>query len=252
MATYALTGGASGIGACLVEKLKAQGHQTINVDIKDADVIADLSDAAQRQAAIERILDSGNGQLNGFISLAGLGGTASGHLVTSVNYFGTIELIEGLRGALAQTGGAIVMLSSNSAAMPVDCDSYMAELLDGNEQAALNNTEVTEGTQYMLTKRALVHWMQRSVMSLGEEGIRINAVAPGPVLTPMTEPLFNSPDYAPIMQQLLDNTPIKRAAQPEEVAEVILFLLSDKASYVGGSVLFVDGGYDANTRQDHI
>ena len=54
------------------------------------------------------------------------------------------------------------------------------------------------------------------------------------------------------MQGLLDATPIHRAANPEEISACIRFLLSDAASYVSGSLLFIDGGYDAHSRQDHI
>ncbi len=253
MAIYATTGGASGIGEALIARLKADGHQIINVDIKEADIIADLSGREGRQAAIDGILAQAPDGIDGFIPLAGLGGgSAPNNLITSVNYFGTIELVEGLRDVLKARAGNIVLLTSNSAPMQVEGDSFVADLLAGDEAAALANKEVIDGTQYMLTKRAIVHWMQRNIMSLGEDGIRINAVAPGPVLTPMTEPLFNSPEYAPIMQGLLDDTPIKRAAQPEEIVECILFLLSDKSRYVGGTVLFVDGGYDAHVRQDRI
>ena len=67
-----------------------------------------------------------------------------------------------------------------------------------------------------------------------------------------TKPLFEDPDMAPIMQGLLDATPLKRMGQPNEIAQCIEFLLSPAASYVCGSTLFIDGGFDAHTRQDHI
>ena len=104
----------------------------------------------------------------------------------------------------------------------------------------------------MQTKRALNYWMRRNAMAYGRDGIRMNGVAPGPTLTPMTKPLFESEEYAPIMQGLLEQTPIERAAEAGEISECILFLLSDKASYVHGSLLFIDGGFDAHTRTDHI
>ena len=80
----------------------------------------------------------------------------------------------------------------------------------------------------------------------------MNAVAPGPIDTPMTAPLFADPEMAPVMQSLLDLTPLKRMGQPEEIVDCINFLLSPQSSYVCGSVLFIDGGFDAQTRQDHI
>jgi NAD(P)-dependent dehydrogenase (short-subunit alcohol dehydrogenase family) len=104
----------------------------------------------------------------------------------------------------------------------------------------------------MQTKRAVNYWMRRNAMSYGRDGIRMNAVAPGPILTPMTQPLFESEEYAPIMQGLLEATPIDRAGQPEEISSCIMFLLGSGASYVHGTLLFADGGFDAHTRQDHI
>ncbi len=254
MGRYAITGGASGIGAALLSSLVDAGHSVINIDIRDADLIADLTTEEGRQGAITGVLELAPDGLDGFVPLAGIaGGAATGRVITALNYFGTVRLIEGLRGALAKNSGAIVILSSNSAPMEVGGEALVSSLLADKESAALEVADtIAEGTHYMLTKRALVFWMQRNCMDYSRAGIRMNAVAPGPVLTPMTEPLFKSEEYAPIMQGLLDATPINRAAQPEEVSSVIEFLLSSNASYVNGSLLFLDGGYDANTRQNHI
>jgi NAD(P)-dependent dehydrogenase (short-subunit alcohol dehydrogenase family) len=104
----------------------------------------------------------------------------------------------------------------------------------------------------MVGKRALAYWMRRNAMAYAKDGIRMNAVAPGPVDTPMTKPLFDNPEMAEILKHLLDATPLGRAGRPEEIADVISFLLSPDASYVCGSILYIDGGYDANTRTDHI
>jgi NAD(P)-dependent dehydrogenase (short-subunit alcohol dehydrogenase family) len=256
MGTYALTGSASGIGASLASELRAEGHTVITVDIKDADIVADLSTLAGRESAVSGILAASADGLDGFIPVAGLGGggVASGELITAVNYFGTVDLVNGLRPALEKARGNVVLLASNSAPMDVQHEGYINALLAGDEQLALDlaANEVPDGTHYMLGKRAIVFWMQREVMGFGRSGIRINAVAPGPVLTAMTKPLFESEEYAPVMQGLLDATPIQRAADPGEISACIRFLLSDAASYVSGSVLFIDGGYDAHVRQGHI
>lgn len=254
MGTYAITGGASGIGAALLSSLQAEGHAVINVDIRDADVIADLTTQKGRQAAIAGIIERAEEGLDGFVPVAGIaGGTASGRLISALNYFGTVRLVEGLREALIKKSGAVVLLSSNSAPMEVGGEELVTGLLADNEEAALDmSDDIMEGTHYMLTKRALVFWMQRNAMDYGRDGIRMNAVAPGPVMTPMTEPLFRSQEMAPVMQGLLDATPIHRVAQPEEISAVIEFLLSPASSYVNGSLLFIDGGYDANKRQDRL
>jgi len=254
MGTYALTGSASGIGAVLKSSLEAEGHTLVTVDIKDADVVADLTTAEGRQAAVDAVLEKAPEGLDGFVPLAGLGGgTAPDLLITKLNYFGTVEVVEGLRGALAKKSGVVVLLSSNSAPMDVMDEGFMKAMLDGDEAKALELAEtIAPGTHYMQTKRAVHYWMRRNAMAYGRDGIRMNGVAPGPILTPMTAPLFESEEYAPVMESLLDQTPFPRAGNPEEVANCILFLLGPDASYVHGSLLFVDGGFDAHTRQDHI
>lgn len=255
MGVYALTGSASGIGAALSASLTAEGHSIITVDIKDADVIADLTTPEGRVAAVNAVIERAPEGLDGFIPLAGLGGgTAPDLLITKLNYFGTIEMVEGLRASLAKKDGSIVLISSNSAPMmPVD-EEFMEALLSGNEPEALRLAEekLDPGTHYMRTKLAINYWMRSRLMEYAQDGIRINAIAPGPTLTPMTRPLFESEEYAPIMKSLIDSTPAGRAGEAEEIASCIMFLLSPAASNVYGTLLWADGGYDAHTRQQHI
>ena len=254
MGTYALTGSASGIGATLKSALEAQGHELITIDLKDADISADLATPEGRQAVIAAVLEKAPEGLDGFIPLAGLGGgSAPDLLITRLNYFGTVELVEGLRPALAMKSGAVVLLCSNSAPMLPGDEEFIETLIAGDEERALEIAEkIAPGSHYMQTKRALNYWMRRNIMAYGREGIRMNAIAPGPTLTPMTRPLFESEEYAPIMKALLDETPVNRAAEAEEISSCIEFLLSPAASNVYGTLLFADGGYDAHTRPDHV
>ena len=254
MGTYALTGGASGIGASLAKQLREQGHEVINVDIKDADVIADLASPEGRQAAVAGVRERAPDGLDGLVPLAGVGGGGPpGTLITSVNYFGTVEFVEGLRDLLGKKHGVIVLLCSNSAPMSSPEDQLLDSLLAGDEAQALKISEEDDnGMHYMVGKRALAYWMRRHAMAYAKDGIRMNAVAPGPIDTPMTKPLFDSPEMAEIMKGLLDATPLGRAGQPEEISKVISFMLSPDSSYICGSVLFIDGGFDAATRSDHI
>ncbi len=255
MGIYALTGSASGIGAALKSALTDAGHSLITIDVKDADIIADLASPKGRAAAVAAILERAPEGLDGFVPLAGLGGgTAPDLLITKLNFFGTVELVKGLRPALAQKNGAVVLLCSNSAPMVPADEDFLEALLAVDEERALQLAEekVQPGTHYMQTKRALNYWMRRNLMEYAGDGIRMNAVAPGPTLTPMTKPLFESKDYAPVMKTLIDQTPAGRPAEPEEIASCITFLLSPAASNVYGTLLWVDGGYDAHQRQDHV
>ena len=254
MGTYALTGAASGIGAALARLLRGQNHRVINVDLRDADVIADLSTPEGRRTAVAGVRERAPEGLDGLVPLAGVpGGGPPGTLITAVNYFGTVQLVEGLRDLVAKKRGAIVLLGSNSAPMSSPESPLLERLLNGDEAEALKiAAEEDDGMHYMVGKRALAYWMRRNVMAYAKDGIRMNAVAPGPIDTPMTKPLFASPTMAGVMQQLLDATPLGRAGQPEEIAKVISFLLGPDSGYICGSVLYIDGGYDAATRSDRV
>ena len=255
MGRYVITGIASGIGAALASQLKSDGHEVIGVDLKDAAVEADLSTEEGRRAAVAALQPHVADGVDGFVPLAGVA-AGSGHdpkLITALNYFGTLALVEALKDAVARRRGSIVLVSSNSAAMAPHEFPLIEALLSGDEAHALEVTaEQGMGLEYMAGKRALAYWMRRNAMSYARAGVRINAVAPGPIDTPMTQRLFDSADMKAAVDGLLGMTPIDRLGQADEVAKAIRFLLSSDAAYICGSVLFVDGGYDAATRSDHL
>ncbi len=254
MKTFALTGAASGIGAALSAQLDAEDHKVISVDIKDADIIADLSTKSGREDAVASIAELAADGLDGFVPLAGLAAGA-GHaatLMTSLNFFGAVEMTEDLRPLLAKNSGAIVMVSSNSGPMSSPDDPLITPLLASDEAAALKIAEKETGLEYMIGKRAIVYWLRRHAFDYGRDGIRINGVAPGPIDTPMVAALRDTPGMMDAVKSLLSMTPFERLGQPDEVANTIRFLLSEEASYISGTVVFVDGGYDAATRTDHL
>lgn len=105
MGTYVVTGSASGMGRAAAERLRSAGHSVIGVDIKDADVRADLSTAQGRRAASEAVLQRCSGALDGAVLAAGLGPVPGrDHLIAQVNYFGVVDLLTALRSALGRTG----------------------------------------------------------------------------------------------------------------------------------------------------
>ena len=254
MGIYAITGGASGIGAAVAEQLRGEGHRVLVADIgegKGVDVRADLADSAGRRAAIDGLRKLAPDGLDGFIPCAGLGVHITPHdAIAKVNYFAVVETIEGLRDLLAKKRGGVVLVSSTSAPMAANDDPYVKALLDGANEATAC-AKIKDGQNaYAGAKRALAIWMRRRAAEYAADGIRLNAVAPGITATKMTAEAAAHPEYGESMKQFEAMTPTGGAAQPPQIASVIMFLLSPAASFVCGSVLFVDGGADAVLRPE--
>lgn len=250
MAIYALTGGATGIGAALKEQLRERGDQVIVVDIKEGDVIADLSTAEGRQAAIDGVRALAPDGLDGFIPCAGLGSHIKPpSLIAQVNYFAVIATIEGLRDLVAKKGGSILLVSSNSAPMIENDNPYVMAALAGDEEKAL--AAVSDGhTGYAGSKRAITIWMRRNVAEYAKGGVRMNAIAPGITMTAMTDEISKDEEFGEAIKMFAEMTPVGGSAEPEQIAAAMRFLLSEEASFICGSVLFVDGGTDAMMRPD--
>lgn len=253
MSTYAMTGGATGIGAAIKKRLLAEGNSVIVVDIKDADIIADLATAEGRQAAVNAIRDAVRDGLDGFIACAGLGSHVPDHaLIARVNYFGTTELVAGIKDLLAMKKGSVILISSNSAPMETS-QEYVNLLLENQEEEACKAAQGLEGQMaYSGSKQAVARWMRRNAASYAATGVRMNAVAPGYTETPMTEQIANDPTYGDAIKAFVDSIPIGRAGAPEDMAKAVSFLLSPDAGFICGVVLFVDGGHDAMLRADQF
>jgi NAD(P)-dependent dehydrogenase (short-subunit alcohol dehydrogenase family) len=95
---------------------------------------------------------------------------------------------------------------------------------------------------YAATKAGAVQMVRALAAELAPQGVRVNAIAPGVVETPLTAPIKNSPDW---YQAYADRNAMKRWAQPSEMVGAVLLLASDAGSYMTGAVLFVDGGWTA-------
>lgn len=252
MGQYVLTGGATGIGAAIKQKLEQLGHACFVVDIKDADLVADLSRVEQRQTAIDEIKAQFPDGIDGFIPCAGVGPNVKPYsLIAKINYFGSVELVEGLSGLLEKKQGAVVMVSSNSASMPGTNQDYINHLLANDEQKACDLIDTLDGhNAYAGSKQAIARWMRKQSTDYAQKGIRINAVAPGIVKTPLTDGVMEDKQLGALMKDFGDTVPVGRLGTPADIANLVWFLLSPEAQYVQGSVFFVDGGHDAMLRPD--
>ena len=247
--TYVVSGAASGIGAATAALLRDQGDRVITVDLHDADVVADLSTGAGRATAVAGVQELAD-VVHGVVPCAGLGGFTGvdSALVVSANFFGAVGLVRGLRSELAAArASSVVLLASNSiTGMPGWTASVATHCLRDDETAArAAAAEVDSVMVYPATKAALAWWARREGVTdpwIGQ-GIRLNAVAPGMVATPMTEQLRADP----LLGQFADTYPtaVGRPGRPEEIAALIGFLLSDASSLMVGSVVYADGGTDA-------
>ncbi|MFT6309660.1 MAG: NAD(P)-dependent dehydrogenase (short-subunit alcohol dehydrogenase family) [Porticoccus sp.] len=254
MGIYALTGGATGIGAAIKQQLIDDGHELVVVDIKDADIIADLATTAGRDKAIVAITAAAPNGLDGFVPCAGIAPVITpSSLIISVNFFGAINLVKGLKPLLVKRSGSVVLVSSNSAPMGSD-EQTVDAMLEGDESAACKRAdEVAIGqSAYGASKLALARWMRRNTAEYAQAGIRINAVAPGVIQTPMTDQVAADPEYGQLIKDFAASIPVGRSGTPQDIANAVCFMLSDKAAFMAGSVMFVDGGHDAMLRSDQF
>jgi NAD(P)-dependent dehydrogenase (short-subunit alcohol dehydrogenase family) len=253
--TVAVTGSGSGMGAALAERLTAAGDRVIGVDLKNAEILADLGTAAGRAQAVEQVGKASGGVLDGLVTCAGLNGIPDrpASLLISVNYFGTVELLAGLRPLLARgTDPAAVAISSNSTTCAPGIDeALVAACLAGDEEAA--RAQAGEGesvSTYPVTKTALAWWVRRNAVTpeWAGAGITLNAVAPGAVDTPLLQEGLDDPTIGPLIAAF--QAPIGRNGRPGEIAALIAYLLGPDARFFCGSILFCDGGMDAQLRSD--
>ena len=214
MPWIAITGGAGGIGAALVQLVQGAGWQAASIDLAenpsaDLNIVADVADETEMAQAFARI-----GPLRGLVCIAGT--SAKGRVedlswhdwkrVMAVNVTGPMLAMKHAR---IETGGAIVLTASVSAHLA--SDGHVA---------------------HHTSKGAVLGLMRASCGEFAPLGIRVNAVSPGWVDTDVSDR-----SHAAAANLL------GRIAQPEEIAEAMLFLLSDDASFITGEELVVDGGF---------
>jgi NAD(P)-dependent dehydrogenase (short-subunit alcohol dehydrogenase family) len=248
----AITGSASGIGAATRRRLEQAGDAVLGVDVRDAELIADLSTLGGRAQAVDGILAKTGGKLDGLVLCAGVGPSqAVAPQILSINYYGSVALLEGLREALiAGQRPAAVLISSNAATtvpgIPQDMVDALLHGAEGDARWAAESADPSHA--YAASKLALARYMRRVAPSWAHEGVRLNAVAPGAVQTPLLQAGLDDE----VLRPLIEAVPLPRGelGKPEEIAAAISFLLGEEATFCCGSVLFVDGGTDAVLRPD--
>lgn len=228
-----ISGGTSGIGAAIARAFMASGDRVLVTGATEAeaqharDEGLDARVLDVRDAAAVASLVAGLDTLHVLVNCAGTIRRGGAELdpavfddVVDINLNGTMRLCSAARPKLAATRGCIV----NTASM---LSFFGGGLVPGYS--------ASKGGIAQLTKSLAIAW--------APQGIRVNAIAPGWIATPLTQPLQ---DDAARSQAILGRTPMGRWGRPEDVAGPVLFLASEAAAFVTGVVLPVDGGYLIN------
>lgn len=251
MSKIVITGSQSGMGLAFRNYLEALGEEIIGIDLpgKNAEVAADLSTEEGCAAAVIKVLEFSGGKLKGVIANAGVDNN-SAKLVFGLNYFGVVRLLDGLHGALSANNGArVVITASNSIyitpGIPLDVAVALNENDMGKAIALIGNN--VKGI-YQASKLAVVRWMRINAPSKKWAGnnITMNAIAPGAVLTPLLEHDLADPAKAPFINAL--PRPLGDWSKPEDIANIVQFLISGNARFIIGQVIIADGGMEATWR----
>jgi NAD(P)-dependent dehydrogenase (short-subunit alcohol dehydrogenase family) len=237
-----VTGGGQGNGKAIAQGLAAAGAQVAVVDRSSDTASATASeinvlggtarafaaDVSKEEDCAEAasLIKNGFGPVSILVNNAGIllrGGLDEAtareawRRTFAVNVDGAFNMVQALKADLRETRGSIINVGSivSFVAMP-------------------------NSTAYTASKGAILQFTKALAVELASEGVRVNAIAPGFIETPMTETTRNNPER---MQAMLAHTPMRRVGQPAELAGAVVFLASAAASFVTGVIIPIDGGY---------
>jgi NAD(P)-dependent dehydrogenase (short-subunit alcohol dehydrogenase family) len=215
----------------------------VTLDVTDPEGLGGLRDAIATEGVLRSVAHA-----------AGVSPTmADWQTVVRVDLVGTALLVDALT-PLVAPGTAMVCFASMAAQLAADSvepavDAALDTPLDAQFLEHLRRAagELVEdpGAAYSLAKRGVQRLVQREAVTWGRRGGRINSVSPGMIDTPMGRQEF---DAQPMMQVMLDMTPLAREGTADELADAVTFLLSDAATFITGTDLLVDGGVVAAMR----
>ena len=237
--TALITGGAQGIGYACAETIAGNGARIVLADINGTGVreaakrlggdteamVCDMGDAAQIAAMFDRI-EAEIGPLSVLVNCAGIA-IPCDFLETPLEQFTAVIDVNLTGTFLATQLAAKSMIAAGIAGSIVNMSSV-------NAQVAIPTIAA-----YCASKGGVMQLTKASALALAPHGIRVNAVGPGSIDTAMMAAVNENPEA---MRVAMSRTPLKRMGTPREVAEIVAFLASDKASYITGETVYVDGG----------
>jgi NAD(P)-dependent dehydrogenase (short-subunit alcohol dehydrogenase family) len=229
MKTAVVTGGASGIGRAIAQRLQADGHHVATIDLQgsegDFSYTADVTDRDQVDAALEKVRTQ-LGPVSVLVNAAGLDGFSrfadisfsSWQRVVDVNLNGVFHCCQAALPDMVEAGwGRIVNISSSS-----------------------THSGVPGMAHYVAAKSAVNGLTKSLALEYGPKGVTVNAIPPGFIDTPMLRAAEDRGDMN--FERALAMTPVRRAGKPEDIAAACAFLVSEEAGYITGQILGVNGG----------
>lgn len=245
-----VTGAASGVGRKAASLFAEAGAKVALFD-RDADGLTsarrELSDCANSLPVV--------------VDVSNENSVAAG-VAAVVDRFGTIDVLFNNAGIGPSSDGVFPMrnvvetpvsawtgiLAVNLVGPALMCRSVLPVMLDGGGGSIINNASINGivgllgADAYTASKGGVIALSRSMAVEFAGRGVRVNCLCPGPIDTPMGAPWFADPDKRSYLES---NIPLGRIAQPQEIAEVALFLASDASSYLCGAVIPVDGAWTA-------
>ena len=248
MTVAVVTGAGSGMGRASVDALRGLADVLVGVDHREPDiegtvgVACDVADPAAVQALADRVRELG--PLRALVHAAGISPTmGDGRTVLEVDLVGTQLLLDAFDDLVVE-GTAAVLFSSSAAYQfaPFVTPEWEALLRDPLAPDFLDRALAISddsGFAYGFAKIGVIRAAARASVRWGPRGGRVNSLAPGLIDTPMGRQEFAQ---QPVMKDMLEQTPLGRFGDPEEIAATVAFLVSDAASFISGIDVLVDGG----------
>jgi len=238
-----VTGGASGLGLAAVERCLQEGASVVMADLASSRgeqqaerldsqysgrclfMVMDVTSSANVDDVVAQTVSEFGG-LDGVFNNAGVGGLSAAIDTTDEDYLRVIDI--NLNGVFRVARASLKQMYQQGSGAIVNCASILGVFGQSNAAA------------YSAAKGGVVNLTRTLALEAASKGVRVNAIGPGYIDTPLLADLDET-----LRQDLIRLHPLGRLGQPEEVANAFVFLVSDEASFITGSHLLVDGGFTA-------